>query len=40
MVELKGERVIMPCGGESTEHDVESVVVWMRRNVGEDKGGV
>lgn len=40
MVELKGKRVVMPCGGDSTEHDVETVVVWMRRNVGENEGGV
>lgn len=40
MVKIKSKRVIVPCGGGSTEHDVESVVVWVRSNVGENEGGI
>lgn len=40
MVKIKSERVIVPCGGGGTEHDVEGVVVWVGSNVGENEGGI
>lgn len=36
VIEVKGEGVVVPRGGEGTDHDVEGVVVWV---VGEDEMG-
>lgn len=39
VIKVKGESVVVPRGGEGTDHDVEGVVVWVVRedDMGKEK---
>ena len=36
---MKSFRVVSPCGGKATDHDIESIIVGLR-DLGEEKGSV
>lgn len=36
---MESFRISLPCGGETTDHDIESIIIGLR-NSGEEKGSV